>query len=480
MNLMTPRHLGCYELDSKVDRIRLHKTAHYLAVHPLSENISHQHNVHIEDVAEHSTEIDALTGLPDQSGFNKKLNLMMRECQIKLDESFGLILFDFDYFNQINSNHGHLVGDQILKTLAERVQRVLPQEVFFTRLGSDEFALLIPHIHSDAYLIETYALIHQEISRPIEYLDQIIESNISAGCAIYPRDVTDTMNVVQAANIALCRLKLSGRGGYCIFKREMQIEQNVIAQQFNCARYILRHNLICPFYQPKFNLKNGQLTGFEALLRWYDQHDQLQLPRRIKNAFEDYNLASRLSEIMQLRVFRDMAEWIDQGLDMVPVSINAAPVEFLKDNYAELLLDRLDRFNIPHSLVEIEITEHLLDEHGKAYISRALNKLKHEGIRIALDDFGTGHSSLTRLANLPVDCLKIDCDFVQRMEQEKLIFAIVQSIISMSSNLGIDVVAEGIENVHQLELLKQQGCEIGQGFLFSHALAPAEAKALLS
>ena len=175
-----------------------------------------------------------------------------------------------------------------------------------------------------------------------------------------------------------------------------------------------------------------------------------------------------------------MASWINQGLQLVPVSINAAPVEFLKDNYAELLLERLNQFEIPYHLIEIEITEHLLDDQGKNFISRALAKLKQNGIRIALDDFGTGHSSLTRLANLPVDCLKIDCDFVQRMEQEKFISALVQSVILMSNNLGIDVVAEGIESQEQLELLKQQGCEVGQGFLFSQALAPENARALLS
>ena len=142
---------------------------------------------------------------------------------------------------------------------------------------------------------------------------------------------------------------------------------------------------------------------------------------------------------MQLNIFKDMASWINQGLQLVPVSINAAPVEFLKDNYAELLLERLNQFEIPYHLIEIEITEHLLDDQGKNFISRALAKLKQNGIRIALDDFGTGHSSLTRLANLPVDCLKIDCDFVQRMEQEKFISALVQSVILMSNNLGIDV-----------------------------------------
>lgn len=478
MNLMNARHLAYYDLDLMPNTAQISSQLHHISVFD-SHNLNFPSPISIEEFSDKNCEIDRLTGLPNQSGFKKQLHTLIASIYQKEIHSFGLILFDFDYFNQINTSHGHIVGDHILQTIASRIKKVLPQEMFLSRLGSDEFAILIPNASSDMSLVKICSQVQQQVSLPLYYRDHIIESNISAGGAIYPRDINRDINIVEAADIALCHLKQSGRGGCSIFRSEMLVEQNMIAQQFNRARYILRHDLVCPFYQPKFYLETGKLAGFEALLRWYDEDDQIQLPKLIRNAFEDYNLASRLSEKMQLNIFKDMASWINQGLQLVPVSINAAPVEFLKDNYAELLLQRLNQFKIPYNLIEIEITEHLLDEQGKNFISRALDKLKQNGIRIALDDFGTGHSSLTRLANLPVDCLKIDCDFVQRMGQEKFISALVQSVILMSNNLGIDVVAEGIESQEQLELLKQQGCEVGQGFLFSQALAPEYARALL-
>lgn len=479
MNLMNARHLAYYDLDLMPHATQLSRQPHHTPVLG-SHNVNFPSSIPLAERSDKNSEIDRLTGLPNQSGFKKQLHTLIASIHQKKNHNFGLILFDFDYFNQINTSHGHIVGDHILQTIASRIKKVLPQEVLLSRLGSDEFAILIPNVSSDISLMKIGSLVQQQVSLPLYYRDHIIESNISAGGAIYPRDINQDVNIVEAADIALCYLKQSGRGGCSIFRSEMLVEQNMIAQQFNRARHILRHNLVRPFYQPKFYLESGKLAGFEALLRWYDEDNQIQLPKLIINAFEDYSLASRLSEKMQLNIFKDMASWINQGLQLVPVSINAAPVEFLKDNYAELLLERLNQFEIPYHLIEIEITEHLLDEQGKNFISRALAKLKQNGIRIALDDFGTGHSSLTRLANLPVDCLKIDCDFVQRMEQEKFISALVQSVILMSNNLGIDVVAEGIESQEQLELLKQQGCEVGQGFLFSQALAPENARALLS
>jgi EAL domain-containing protein (putative c-di-GMP-specific phosphodiesterase class I) len=162
-------------------------------------------------------------------------------------------------------------------------------------------------------------------------------------------------------------------------------------------------------------------------------------------------------------------------LQLVPVSINAAPVEFLKDNYAERLLHRLSQYKIPHHLIEIEITEQILDDRGSDYVVRALTLLKQNGVRIALDDFGTGHSSLTRLRDYPVDCLKIDCDFIRRMNHDPAISAIVEVIVALGPKLSLDIVAEGIENIEQLELLKLSGCTIGQGFLFSKAVSHQQA-----
>jgi EAL domain-containing protein (putative c-di-GMP-specific phosphodiesterase class I) len=234
-----------------------------------------------------------------------------------------------------------------------------------------------------------------------------------------------------------------------------------------------------PYYQPKVRLSDHKVVGFEALLRWRTEDNRIHSPRKIEQAFQDYLLATKISDAIQNKVFKDIAMWIGQGLEVVPVSINAAPVEFLKDNYAERLLHRLNLYKIPHHLIEIEITEHILDDRGSDYVVRALNLLKQHGVKIALDDFGTGHSSLTRLRDYPVDCLKIDCDFIRQMNEDDAILAIVQAIIALGPKLSLDIVAEGIENTEQLELLKQSGCSIGQGYLFSCAVNMQQATQML-
>ena len=171
----------------------------------------------------------------------------------------------------------------------------------------------------------------------------------------------------------------------------------------------------------------------------------------------------------------DLSQWSQQGLPLVPVAINAAPVEFLRDDYAERLLSRMARYNVAPRWIEVEITEHMLTDRGAAFVVRAAQQLKAAGVRIALDDFGTGHSSFTHLRDYPVQALKIDCEFVHRMEQERTIYAIVQAIAQLGPNLGLDVMAEGVETAPHRCMLLEAGCTIGQGFLYSEALCSEEA-----
>lgn len=177
---------------------------------------------------------------------------------------------------------------------------------------------------------------------------------------------------------------------------------------------------------------------------------------------------------MHERVFADIATWLHLGLDLPPVSINAAPAEFLRDDYAERLLDRLGEFGIPARLIEVEITEHVFLERRSEHVIRALELLKQAGVRIALDDFGTGHSSLSHLRDFPVDVLKIDRSFVSRMLSKPRMLAIVQAITKLGPSLSLDIVAEGVETPDQLHALRDAGCEYGQGYLFGKAMQAAE------
>ncbi|ENU23336.1 hypothetical protein F993_02029 [Acinetobacter proteolyticus] len=425
-----------------------------------------------------SSEMDDLTGLYNRRFFKQQLKRSLLRHK-KGEKRVGLMLLDLDYFKHINDTLGHAAGDHLLRVLSKRIEHILPDNTFVARLGGDEFAIVVNGIDSEAELEKVAIDVSRQLDAPITYAGNLINGSMSIGCAIYPRDAKDSANLMKCADTALNDLKATGRGGFRMFNQHMQIAAQNIAIQLNEARHIIRDDLMVPFYQPKVRLTDSKVVGFEALLRWKTEDQQIHSPRNIEQAFQDYILATKISDAIQNKVFKDIAMWIEQGLEVVPVSINAAPVEFLKDNYAERLLQRLNLYKIPHHLVEIEITEHILDDRGSDYVVRALNLLKQQGVKISLDDFGTGHSSLTRLRDYPVDCLKIDCEFIRQMNEDDAILAIVQAIIALGPKLSLDIVAEGIENIAQLELLKSSGCSIGQGYLFSPAVNVQQATKML-
>jgi EAL domain-containing protein (putative c-di-GMP-specific phosphodiesterase class I) len=199
----------------------------------------------------------------------------------------------------------------------------------------------------------------------------------------------------------------------------------------------------------------------------------MQEPDTVAEAFNDYELASKISELMHEKVFQDVSAWRGRGLDVNHVSLNAAPAEFLRDDYASKLLSRLSLHQLPPSLIEVEITEHVFSERGSEYVARALSQLKAAGVRISLDDFGTGYSSLSHLRDFPVNVVKIDRSFVAQMIPDQEVAAIVRAVIDLARSLSINVVAEGIETSDQRDFLKVMGCDFGQGWFFGKA-APAD------
>ena len=426
-----------------------------------------------------SSERDELTGLMNRRSFKQRLKKSLLKNKAS-KQMVGLMLIDLDHFKHINDTLGHPAGDHLLKILSKRLSQCCDENAYVARLGGDEFAVVVEALED----IETFKQATQDVlkqlDRPITYTGKLINGGMSIGCAMYPQDAKDSSNLLKFADTALNNLKDGGRGGVRFFNQEMLEITLQKAKQLETARRIVRDNSITPHYQPKVNLETGKVIGFEALLRWNDAEHGIQLPNTVVEAFNDYELATKIAETMHVKIFNDISHWLAQGLEVVPVSINASPVEFMRDNYAEILLKRLEKYQIPYHLVEIEITEHILAERGYVYVARALNKLKQIGVRIALDDFGTGHSSLTHLHDYPVDSLKIDCGFVHRMNSELPIHAIVQGISQLGPILSLDIIAEGIETQAQLESLKEVGCTLGQGFLFSKAIPSDSVVGMLS
>ena len=414
---------------------------------------------------EYAYTFDDLTKLYNRRAFNKLLETTLEQAD-EAGRSVGLIMLDLDYFKNLNDTLGHLAGDHLLQVFAYRLRKALPKPMIVSRFGNDEFAVIIPNLASKQQLIASAQRAAAQLDAPIYYSGQYINGGISIGCASYPEDAKNLTHLVRCADTALNDLKQTGRGGILLFNEHMLYSLQHTAQQLNLAREILRNDSIMPYYQPKVDLKSGKIIGYEALLRWSDEHQHVHTPAQIEQAFEDYELATRLSETMQRKVFSDLKHCLSHKLALHPVAINAAPVEFLRDNYAETLLSRLLEYQIDPQLIEIEITEQSLEVRGAAYVLRALEQLKQAGIRIALDDFGTGHSSLTRLKDYPIDILKIDRSFIGKMHDDPAILAIVSAIGQLGPKLKIEILAEGIEQLEHVSTLQNCQCSTGQGFYF--------------
>ena len=424
------------------------------------------------------SEQDELTSLPNRRAFNKKLKRALSGHRPE-HGYVGLLLMDLDHFKHVNDTLGHPAGDHLLRVLSRRLQQSMPSFGYVARLGGDEFAVVVTDVADAAALEKVANKMLEQMQAPITYAGKNINGGMSIGAALYPHDAPNASSLMRCADTALNDLKAGGRGGVRMFDDAMLKAAEQAAAQMERARQIVRDNAIIPHYQPKVRLKDRSIVGFEALLRWQDGAGNIHSPFTVMAAFKDYELATRIGETMRTKVFVDILQWQKLGLPVQPISLNAAPVEFLRDDYAERLLEQLQAYGIEPRWIEIEITEHILGERGSEYVIRALKLLKAAGVRIALDDFGTGQSSLTHLRDYPVDCLKIDYDFVRRIQQDPTILAIVKAMGQLGPNLSLDTVAEGVETEEQRCILLEAGYHIAQGYLFGKAVHPKEVEKML-
>jgi diguanylate cyclase (GGDEF)-like protein/PAS domain S-box-containing protein len=417
-----------------------------------------------------ASEHDDLTRLPNRKAFEAHLDATTSRAR-SADSAVALLLIDLDHFKHVNDTLGHVAGDHLLGIYAQRIRSVIGPNDFVARLGGDEFAVVLEPIDGKFSPLATGHAIVESLSGPVEFDGRFISAGASLGGAIFPRDADTASDLFKIADIALYALKEGGRGGIRMFHSHMREEAQLAASQLSLARVAVTAQAVEPHYQPKVELATGRIVGMEALLRWRHETRGLQTPDTVFEAFKDYRLAAKIGDLMQRRVFQDLRNWLDQGLSVGTISINAAPAEFLRDDFAGRLFSRMAEHSIPPNLIEIEVTEHVFLNRGSDIVGRALELLNQGGVRIALDDFGTGHSSLSHLRDFPVDVVKIDKSFVDRLAQDRGARAIVSAVMGLASNLGIDVVAEGIENELQRRLLIEDGGRLGQGYLFGRPIA---------
>ena len=421
---------------------------------------------------------DALTQLPNRTLFQRLLNATVAEGRRK-GHSAGLLLLDLDNFKQVNDSLGHDAGDVLLKTFAERLCAVCT-DATPARLGGDEFAVVLPSVTDTEALLAKASAILESLREPFVHAGRILDCHATVGAALYPRHGRNPEELLKNADIALYAAKASHRGQVIAFDPEHRAELQQRASMISLARSAVHDGRIMPYYQPKVNLADRSIYGFEALLRWRHFDRGIQLPATITAAFEDLELAGAISDQIVDQVVADMRRWLDRGVAFGHVAVNAAAAEFRRDNFAEGLLERLEQAGIPTRYLHLEVTETVFLGRGAEYVDRALKLLSGAGVSIALDDFGTGYASLRHLKQFPVDVIKIDQSFVRDMDTDPEDEAIIEAVLNLGQSLKIGVVAEGIETERQAARLMSLGCKLGQGFLFSQAVSADEAAALVA
>ncbi|MBT1073472.1 putative bifunctional diguanylate cyclase/phosphodiesterase [Pelotalea chapellei] len=428
-------------------------------------------------MAEH----DFLTGLPNRSLLTDRLSQSIALAQ-RHQKKVALMFLDLDHFKHINDSLGHAVGDQLLQSVAKRLQASVRLSDTVSRQGGDEFVVLLSEIDGVQDAVLSADKLLDAMVEPHYILGHQLRVNVSIGISIYPDDGMDVETVMRNADTAMYQAKNSGRNTFQVFLPEMNIravERQSIEQALH--RALEQHKFLL-HYQPKVNLDTGAITGAEALIRMQETDDQLVYPMNFITIAEESGLILPIGRWALREACRQAKAWLEAGLDIGQIAVNVSSREFHSKDFLEGLIAILNETGLDPGHLELEMTESGLmqDTEPTTVLLHALKKL---GVHIAIDDFGTGYSSLSYLMRFPIDTLKIDRSFVRDLDDDDTGFsgeAIVSAVIAMGSSLKQRVVAEGIETQHQLAFLQSHHCVEGQGFYFSRPVPADEFAALLA
>ncbi len=414
---------------------------------------------------------DTLTGLPNRALFHDRLAHALAKAH-RSKKLVALLFLDLDRFKIINDSLGHYAGDELLKSVAERLQKNAREDDTVARLGGDEFTVILEGItyNEDATIVARKIL--EVMGQPF-YLDgHEVFVTTSMGIAIYPLDGDNSDDLLKNADTAMYRAKEQGRNGYRFYTADMNakaVEQLIMESSM---RHALERNEFEVYYQPQIDVHSRELTGFEALLRWRHPDLGLLYPSQFLRLAEDNGLIVVIGEWVLHHVCAQAAEWQRTGLPPVRVAVNLSGRQFRQENLVESVACALRESSLSPHLLELEITENfLLDNIQSAVIT--LNRLHDLNVQLAMDDFGTGYSSLSYLKRFPLNSLKIDQSFVRDISTDPDDAAIAEAIIALAKTLRLRVMAEGVETEEQLYFLRSRGCDQAQGFLISEAL-PAD------
>ena len=421
--------------------------------------------------AEEKLTQDLLTGLPNRARFYDLLKLRVARKQPNKDRQCAVLLLDVDRFKLVNDSLGNASADQLLIQIAQRVKTCMRQGDVLARVGGDEFAVLLDDVSGEDEASSVATRIQQALAISFNLLGQEVYTTLSIGIALasdYSEHVSD---ILRDAETAMHQAKSRGKARYEIFGRDMHGEfMSRLKLETDLRRACERDELFVD-YQPIVSLQNQTLIGFEALVRWLHPEVGLVPPKDFIPVAEETGLILTIGQTVLESACRQAHEWQETyaGSPALFVSVNLSVKQFNQPDLVENIASLLEKFQLPPRCLKLEITESVFSDNIEAAVG-LLTQLRELGVQLSIDDFGTGYSSLSYLQRFPIDTLKIDRSFVTQMMENEENLAIVRTIVALAQNLGMDVVAEGVETEDQLSLLRKLECENGQGFLFSTPL----------
>jgi diguanylate cyclase (GGDEF)-like protein len=415
----------------------------------------------------HLAHYDALTDLPNRALFHERLKEEL--TRIPQGQQLAVYYIDIDEFKSVNDSLGHLIGDELLKSVAVSLSRCIGDAGFVARLGGDEFAIVQTGVVSTEDVIDLVTRAFEAIRTPIECLGHQLTADASIGIALAPKHGIDLDRILKNADLAMYAAKTAGRRTYRFFDPEMDAQARARRELEVDLRQAIAANALEVYYQPCISLQDGRITGCEALLRWRHPERGMVSPADFIPIAEETGLINELGEFVLSTACNEAAGWPED----IHLAVNVSPVQFKSGTLALKIMSALAISGLSAGRLELEITEAVLIRDDEAALA-ILHQLRAIGVRIALDDFGTGYSSLSYLQRFPFDKIKVDRSFVRDIsEPGNGSSSIVQAVVNIAAARHMTTTAEGVETEAQRQLLHTLGCSEMQGWLFS-AAKPAE------
>jgi diguanylate cyclase (GGDEF)-like protein len=436
------------------------------------------HQVFTHAAAEYRAQHDSLTGVCNRLLFEDRLQLELAHAE-RTNSAVSVMFLDLDRFKDINDSLGHAVGNEVLKAVVKRLQGCLREHDTLARFGGDEFTFLIPDSGGkDGHVVEVAERLLDRFDDPFNVGGRQLTVKASIGVAVSPWDGEDADTLLKHADTAMYQAKAAGRNTYQIFDSAMSARARLRFALEDSLRAAVECGRLAVHYQPKLAMASGDIVGVEALARW--KHPTLGFipPWAFIPLAEETSLVATLGEWVLDVACRQAQAWQDEGLPAIPVAVNLSPRQFAHQPVVEMVTRVLQRTGLDPTLLELEVTESVLMERLDEVVA-SLNELRAIGVRCSIDDFGTGYSALTYLAEMPIDAIKIDRSFVQRIDAEATSAPIVGAVIALAHSLGLVVVAEGVETDEQMQFLDAHHCDQVQGFRFSPPIPASEITELI-